>query len=193
MNADRAPTQGNGAEPGWVGDVLRFWFEEQGEDDWFASDHHLDERIRARFLPLHEELVKNGARDAATPRALLAAIVVLDQFSRNLFRNSARAFAADALARKLARAMVDRGLDRALMDRERMFVYLPFEHSEDRGDQALSVRLFAQLGNEGWTRYAQAHKELIDRFGRFPHRNAILGRESTPEELVRMGQPMGKF
>jgi uncharacterized protein (DUF924 family) len=177
----------------WVGEVLSFWFQELGRDDWFASDHHIDERIRARFLPLHEGLVRDGARTAGTPRGMLAAIVVLDQFSRNLFRNSPRAYAADALARNLARSIVDRGLDRAMTDHERMFVYLPFEHSEDRDDQALSVRLFAQLGNEGWTRYAQAHKELIDKFGRFPHRNAILGRESTPEELVRLGQPMGKF
>ncbi len=181
------------SESGWAGEVLRFWFQELGEHDWFAADHHIDERIRARFLPLHAELMKREAADANTPRELLAAIVVLDQFSRNLYRDSPRAYAADALARRLARAIVDRGWDRAMTDHERMFVYLPFEHSEDRDDQALSVRLFAQLGNENWTHYAQAHKELIDRFGRFPHRNAILRRESTPEELVRLGQPMGKF
>lgn len=183
----------DGGESHWVGEVLGFWFEELNEDDWFASDHHLDERIRSRFRPLHEQLVAQATRAASTPRELLATVIVLDQFSRNLFRGSPRAYAADAPARRLARTIVDRGWDRAMTNHERMFVYLPFEHSEDRDDQALSVRLFTQLGNESWTLYAQAHKELIDRFGRFPHRNAILGRESTPEELVRLGQPMGRF
>ena len=187
------------AEPGWVGEVLRFWFEELAERDWFAKDHHLDERIRARFLPLYEELAACEARDMRdahevdTPRALLAAVIVLDQFSRNMFRDSARAYAADPFARRLARTAVDRGLDRAMTDQERMFLYLPFEHSEDRADQTLSVELFGRLGNDDWTRYARAHQDIIDRFGRFPHRNAILDRESTPVELARLKEPMGKF
>jgi uncharacterized protein (DUF924 family) len=187
------------AEPGWVGEVLRFWFEELREDDWFAKDHHLDERIRARFLKLCEELVASEARDVrdareiASPRALLAAVIVLDQFSRNMFRDSARAFAADPIARRLARTAVEQGFDRSMTDQQRMFLYLPFEHSEDRADQALSVELFSRLGNDNWTRYARAHQEIIDRFGRFPHRNAALGRESTPAELARLKEPMGKF
>jgi uncharacterized protein (DUF924 family) len=194
-----AAVTSDAAEPGWIGEVLRFWFEELCEDDWFAKDHHLDERIRARFLKLCEELVASEARDVrdareiASPRALLAAVIVLDQFSRNMFRDSARAFAADPIARRLARSAVDRELDRAMTDDERMFLYLPFEHSEDRADQALSVELFSRLGNDNWTRYARAHQEIIDRFGRFPHRNAVLGRESTPAELARLQEPMGKF
>ena len=186
-------------EPGWVGEVLRFWFEELAERNWFAKDHHLDERIRARFLALYEELAARDARDmrdareVATPRALLAGVIVLDQFSRNMFRDSARAYAADPISRRLARSAVDQGFDRSMTDQQRMFLYLPFEHSEDRADQALSVELFGRLGNNEWTRYAVAHKEIIDRFGRFPHRNAILGRESTPAELARLKEPMGKF
>jgi len=181
------------AEPGWVGEVLRFWFEELHEDDWFAKDHHLDERIRSRFLALYEELVACEARGVGTPRELLAAVIVLDQFSRNMFRDSARAYDADPLARRLARAAVEQGFDRSMTDEERMFLYLPFEHSEDRADQALSVELFGRLGHDDWTRYAVAHQEIIDRFGRFPHRNSILGRESTPIEVARLQEPMGKF
>lgn len=181
------------SDPGWVGEVLRFWFEELGGDDWFAKDHHLDERIRARFLPLYEELVARDVPEAGTPRTLLAAVIVLDQFSRNMFRDSPRAYAADPIARRLARTAVEQGLDRSMTDQERMFLYLPFEHSEDRADQALSVELFSRLGNELWVRYALAHKELIDRFGRFPHRNAVLNRESSPDELERLRQPMGQF
>jgi uncharacterized protein (DUF924 family) len=194
MSADGAGSTADvGEEPGWVGDVLRFWFHEINADEWFATDHHLDERMRERFLSLHERLVAQQPRDAATPRELLATIVVLDQFSRNLYRGSPRAYAADALARRLARAAVNRGCDLSMSAAERMFVYLPFEHSEDRDDQALSVRLFEQLGDDNWTRYALAHKAIIDDFGRFPHRNEVLGRESTPEELERLKQPMSSF
>lgn len=187
----RAPR--DASEPGWVSDVLGFWFDECGEDEWFASDHHLDERIRARFLALHERLVDQEAQGSVTPRELLATIIVLDQFSRNLFRGSPRAWATDGLARRLARAAVERGCDREMSAAERMFLYLPFEHSEDRDDQATSVRLFEQLGNDHWLLYARAHKAIIDDFGRFPHRNAILGRESTPAELERLKQPMSSF
>jgi uncharacterized protein (DUF924 family) len=176
-----------------VGEVLAFWFGELGPDDWFASDHHVDERIRARFSALHGQIVAEEARVPSTSRELLATIVVLDQFSRNLYRGSPRAYAAEPAARRLARAAVDRGCDRDMSEVERMFVYLPFEHSEDRDDQALSVRLFEQLGNEEWTRYARAHQAIIDDFGRFPHRNAILSRESTPAEIARLQQPMSSF
>lgn len=180
-------------EPGWVGEVLCFWFEELREDDWFAKDHHLDETIRARFLAVYEELVACEARGIGAPRELLAAVIVLDQFSRNMFRDSARAYATDPIARRLARTAVEQGFDRAMPDVERMFLYLPFEHSEDRADQALAVELIGRLGREDWTRYARAHQEIIERFGRFPHRNAVLGRESTPAEQALLREPMGKF
>ena len=184
---------GDTAEAAWVGEVLRFWFEELGESEWFAKDHHIDAQIRQRFLTLHGQIASLDARDAATPRALLAAVIVLDQFSRNLYRDSPRAYVADPMARRLSRAAIGEGFDAAMTDSERMFLYLPFEHSENRDDQADSVRLFTQLGNDKWTEYAVAHQRIIERFGRFPHRNAILGRQSSAAELALLQDPMGSF
>jgi uncharacterized protein (DUF924 family) len=137
----------------------------------------------------------DGRSDHGThqPRTLLATVIVLDQFSRNMFRGNPRAYAADPLARRLARQAIAQGLDAGLRREERLFLYLPLEHSEDRADQARSVELFSTLGREDWTRYALAHKAVIDRFGRFPHRNAVLGRESTPEEIVALQDPMNSF
>jgi uncharacterized protein (DUF924 family) len=180
-------------EPAWVGDVIQFWFAELTEADWFARDAELDARIRDRFLTLHEQIVLGDGIDVDAPRPLLAAVIVVDQFSRNMFRGTPRAFAADPIARRLARQTVRRGFDLSMTREERLFLYLPFEHSEDREDQALSVDLIGQLGQEEWTSYAQAHRSIIDRFGRFPHRNAILGRTSTPDELALLNEPMGSF
>jgi uncharacterized protein (DUF924 family) len=177
----------------WVGQVLAFWFSEIDEEDWWKKDHAVDERIRERFLALHEHLVASGAIEATRPRPMLAAVIVLDQFSRNMFRNTPRAYAADAIARRLAREAVTQGFDEGMRPEERMFLYLPFEHSEDRADQELSVELFSRLGRDDWTRFAIAHKVIIDRFGRFPHRNAVLGRVSSPEEIEVLRQPMGSF
>jgi uncharacterized protein (DUF924 family) len=181
------------AEPSWVGEVLDFWFLEIGTARWFAKDATIDDEIRARFLALHERILAGRAGDHATPRAALASVVVLDQFSRNMFRGSPRAFAADPLARRLARETIAQGLDTSLTNEERAFLYMPFEHSEEREDQALSCELFGRLGNDYWTEYAQAHKVIIDRFGRFPHRNAVLGRESTPEEIEFLKDPKSSF
>lgn len=191
MNANQSTA--DAAEPSWVGEVLDFWFQKIGAARWFAKDATIDDEIRARFLALHERILAGGAGGHATPRAALAAVVVLDQFSRNMFRGSPRAFAADSLARQLAREAIARGLDSSLTNSERAFFYMPFEHSEDREDQALSCELFGRLGNDYWTEYAQAHKVIIDRFGRFPHRNAVLGRESTPEELEFLKDPKSSF
>ena len=177
----------------WADDVLHFWFQELTPRDWFAKDEALDAQIRSRFGAVYEALVAEDAAQAHGPQELQAAVIVLDQFSRNIFRDDARAFAADALARRLASEALDQGLDRALPPEQRIFLYLPFEHSEDRADQARAVVLVSALGNENWTRYALAHQALIERFGRFPHRNAVLGRESTPEEIEMMNQPMGRF
>jgi uncharacterized protein (DUF924 family) len=171
------------AEPAWVGDVLRFWFEELSETDWFRTHHDIDAQIRDRFLPLHARLIEQNGGGAVTPRSMLAAVIVLDQFSRNVFRSDPRAYAADPIARRLARSAVEQGFDTAMSAAERMFLYLPFEHSEDAADQLLSLNLFTSLGNDDWTGYAAGHKSIIDRFGRFPHRNAVLGRNSTPDEV----------
>jgi uncharacterized protein (DUF924 family) len=181
-------TQSNdrAADPPWVSDVLHFWFTELGEADWFATRADIDARIRDRFLALHTRLAADDTPDGTTPRSLLAAVIVLDQFSRNLYRGTSRAFAADSTARRLSRAAVARGFDTGLTKPERLFLYLPFEHSESREDQARSVELIGRLGDEEWTRYAMEHKAMIDRFGRFPYRNAMLGRVSSTEELAAM-------
>jgi uncharacterized protein (DUF924 family) len=174
-------------EPAWVTDVLRFWFEELAALDWFVRNDAVDDSIRQRFFSLHGQVtVDGGVPLTSPPRMLLAALLVLDQFSRNLYRDDPRAFAADAAARALARSIVAQGLDRAMTPQERLFVYLPFEHSENADDQALAVRLMAALGNDYWTRYAVDHQATIARFGRFPFRNAALGRVSTAEEVAYM-------
>ena len=174
--------------PNWVTEVLHFWFDELGDARWFAKSEHTDALIRERFLRLHERLVADEGIDFNTGHQLLAAVIVLDQFSRNLFRDTPRAYTADPIARRLARSAIAQTFDHAMTAQERCFLYLPFEHSEDRADQALSVELFAQLGNAEWTRYALQHKAIIDRFGRFPHRNAILKRHSSADELDSLRQ-----
>ena len=185
------------SNPEWVHDVLEFWFEELGEHGWFAKSVRIDAAIRERFGSLHVRLAMDGGIetgvDVANPRQVLAAVIVLDQFSRNIHRGTPQAFAADAIALRLARQSIERGHDHSMPAVERLFLYLPFEHSEDPGHQALAVRMIGALGNENWTRYALAHQSIIDRFGRFPHRNAILGRTSTPEERALLEDPMGSF
>lgn len=186
-------TDGSSVDATWVDDVLRFWFEELGEARWFARDETLDGAIRNRFLRLHQHLLEAGTSGFSTPHAALAAVLVLDQFPRNMFRGTPRAFAADPLARDVARHAVAAGLDAALTPTQRLFMYMPFEHSENTPDQALAVQLIEALGNDDWTQYARAHQVLIERFGRFPHRNSILGRKSTPEEEQALRGPMGSF
>lgn len=181
------------AAPDWVEDVLGFWFGELSERQWFAKDLALDARIRERFAALHARLAESQAAGVEGLRPTQAAVIVLDQFSRNLYRGQARAFATDALARRLARALIEAGLDRELDAAQRLFLYLPFEHSEERADQALAVQLVAGLGHASWAEYARAHQRIIERFGRFPHRNAALGRSSTPAELELLAGPGGSF
>lgn len=169
---------------GWVEEVLRFWFEELSARDWFSSSKRVDEMCRDRFGPLHEVLKSNPPEpDNADARTLLAAVIVLDQFPRNIFRRTPQAYSTDALALSLARAAVASGKDRSLNTMERNFLYLPFMHSEERAVQAESLRLFTELGSADGLKYARHHYDVVARFGRFPHRNAILGRQSTSEEL----------
>lgn len=188
---DLSPPAG---EPAWVADVLRYWLDELTLDQCFEKNEAIDGTIRDRFSALHTRLAAaDGAIRTEAPRELLAAIIVFDQFSRNLHRGSAKAFATDPVARRLARTAIADGLDQAMSKRERIFVYLPFEHSENAADQEQSIALFAQLGDENLDKYAMAHKVIIDRFGRFPHRNAALGRQSTPEEIAFLNEPMSSF
>jgi uncharacterized protein (DUF924 family) len=175
-----------------AGEILQFWF---GRDRkaWYQKNPAFDDEIRARFLPLHERALRGELKDwQAQAASCLALVILLDQFARNMFRGSARAFAADALAREAARVIVERGWDRSMSVDERSFAYLPLEHSESPADQARSCELMKPLGEE-ICRYALRHKEIIDRFGRFPHRNAALGRASTPEEIEFLKTPGSGF
>ena len=179
---------------GWVGDVLKFWFEQTEPDQWFEKDPAFDANIRRRFLGLHEILVSCGSDGfLVDARIALAAVIVLDQMSRNMFRGTPRAFAADPQALQLAEAAIVRRFDAGLTKDQRMFLYLPFEHAEDRQAQARSVALMASLGDPEWQQWAEAHKAIVDRFGRYPHRNAILGRISTPEEIEFLQQADSDF
>lgn len=181
-------------KPRWVDDVIHFWFQELGEARWFAKSHEIDAQIRDRFRQLHEELEGHRGLGVSAPRAILAAVIVLDQFSRNLFRGDARAFSADPIARQLSRAAIAQGFDTKMKNRqEKYFLYLPFEHSEDREDQALAHTMIQQLGNEKWTRFANSHMMVIERFGRFPHRNEVLKRVSTADELAFLKEPVIVF
>jgi uncharacterized protein (DUF924 family) len=177
-------------------EVLEFWFDAALDaaarsKRWFAKDAAFDAEIRRRFLPLYEAAA-DGRLDAwhDSPREALALVIVLDQFPRNMFRGEARAFATDERARDAAGALLSHLAD--LSDEERLFACLPFEHSEALADQDLACELLAALGGEQ-LRYAERHREIIRRFGRFPHRNAALGRDSTPEELAFLRQPGSGF
>jgi uncharacterized protein (DUF924 family) len=180
-------------------EVMRFWFAGAPRDKrWFEKNAAFDAEIRARFLALHEAAAA-GALDAwkETRADCLALIVLLDQLPRNMFRGTPRAFATDARALGAARYAVERGYDRTMAPCERMFVYLPFEHSESLDDQDESCRLNKPLAAFPEThdvyRYAERHREIIARFGRFPHRNAALGRASTPEEIEFLKEPGSGF
>jgi uncharacterized protein (DUF924 family) len=183
-----------GTSPKWAAAVLQFWFGELTSQQWFKADAAIDERIRARFLVLHDRVAETPD-DAllADARGALAAVLVLDQFSRNMFRGSPRAFASDAKALAVAAAAIAKGYAARLSKDQRLFLYLPFEHSENLDLQARSVELISSLGDPELTRYAEAHRHIIQRFGRFPHRNAILGRTTTVEEAEFLKQPDSSF
>jgi uncharacterized protein (DUF924 family) len=168
----------------WISAVNQFWFDELGADDWFAGGPRIDAAIRERFGGLRDDLKKNPpSGDKLDSNGFVAAVLVFDQFSRNLFRKSSEAYATDSLALTLASRAVNSGLDASLGLPQRQFLYMPFMHSENPQKQALSVALFRRLGVAGPLSYAEHHKEVIERFGRFPHRNADLGRMSTAAEL----------
>ena len=178
-------------------EVLQFWFG-QDRKRWFGKDPAFDAEIRERFLGLHE-LAANEKLDAwkSDPKGCLALVLTLDQFPRNMFRGEARAFATDKLALAAAQEAIAGGHERDLCPSERLFLYLPFEHSESLEDQWRALALIAPLAV--WPETADAygwavrHWEIIRRFGRFPHRNAALGRESTAEEAAFLAQPGSGF
>lgn len=173
----------------WIQAVNDFWFNVLKPGDWFGGGPRIDAAIRERFSGLRDELKENppsGARLAA--EGLVAAVIVFDQFSRNLFRQSAEAYATDPLALTLASSGVDSGLDVTLSLHQRHFLYMPFMHSENREVQARSVALFRRLGAAELLAYAEQHRQVIERFGRFPHRNEVLGRESSGAEREFLAQ-----
>lgn len=181
--------------------VLDFWFGPAGSpeadgprDFWFRGPPTLDAEIRERFLADHE-LVASGAFDAAAETAddFLAVIVLLDQFPRNMFRGTARAFATDHQARDWAERALQLGFDHDGSPHRRMFFYLPFEHSENLADQEKSVRLFKAMNVANYTEYAEKHRDVIAEFGRFPHRNAALGRDNTLDEARYLLRPDAGF
>ncbi len=162
--------------------VLTFWFVEHGKDDWFKKDSAFDEEIRTRFLDVHAHALEGSLSWDAT-RGVLAKILILDQFSRNMFRDSPKAFMGDVHALSLAQCVVGEGKDMTLTPDERYFLYMPYMHSESHAVHRDALRLFTALQNPVALKYEVLHKEIIDRFGRYPHRNAVLGRESTQEEV----------
>lgn len=169
--------------PAWARDILAFWFAELTPKDWYRKDDAVDAAMRERFLGDWEgrqgepadSFMDNG--DTA-----LAAVVLFDQFSRNMFRDDPRAFSCDPLARAIANAAIARGFDSEYEESHRQFFYMPFMHSEDLADQDRCLALFETFSGEGSLGYARAHRAVIAKFGRFPHRNAVLGRETTDEE-----------
>ena len=188
-----------------VDDILGFWFGRAGEPDhgeprraWWLKDPAFDAEIRSRYLDHHRRAFAGDLDPMAdTAEGALALVLLLDQFSRNMFRDQPESYAADEKARKVAGAAIDAGFDQAVPPLWRWFFYVPFEHSETLADQDLSVSLFTALpehgGRDAALTAASRHREIVARFGRFPHRNEILGRHTTPEESAFLKQPNSFF
>jgi uncharacterized protein (DUF924 family) len=177
-----------------IDEILHFWFDELSRKDWFRKDEALDSTIASRFGAIYNEL-RAGVPAAwlDTAEGYLAAVLVLDQFPRNMFRGDPRAFATDEAGLDLAKRAIAEGLDEKLTRDQRVFLYMPFQHSEDRDDQARGIALYAMLGKPSNLDFALRHQAVVDRFDRFPHRNVILGRTSTAEEQAFLGEPGSSF
>ena len=183
--------------------ILDFWFGSDAgpgtvQKFWFNGGDDFDRQLRDRFAGDHGKAVAGEYAGWSTdPRGCLALVIVFDQFSRNIHRGSAAAFAQDPIARELAAKILSHGWDSDMLPTEQLFAYLPFEHSEDLDDQKRSVALFSAMKDHdqkaGWIDFAERHLVIVERFGRFPHRNAVLGRESTPEEIAFLQQPNSGF
>jgi uncharacterized protein (DUF924 family) len=168
----------------WRADVLKFWFG-LDRDDWWRSGPELDHRIKQNFLKLWAEKRQLPVESFLTdPLTALAGVILFDQFPRNIFRGSAEQFATDHLALAISKGAIDKKFDDALQPKERGFLYMPFQHSENLADQNRSLLLFTELEDAEQLGYARKHHEIIERFGRFPHRNAMLGRAPRPDEIA---------
>jgi uncharacterized protein (DUF924 family) len=168
----------------WRADVRKFWFG-LGRDGWWRSGPELDHRIKQRFLKLWAEKRQLPVESfLADPLTALAAVILFDQFPRNMFRGSAEQFATDHLALAISKGAIDKEFDEGLQPKERGFLYMPFQHSENLADQNRGLLLFTELGDQEQLGYARMHHDIIERFGRFPHRNAMLGRAPRPDEVA---------
>ncbi|QYK12231.1 DUF924 domain-containing protein [Shewanella rhizosphaerae] len=175
-------------------EIIRFWFEEIEPKAWFVKDLAFDKVLQTRFGELLTQ-AKQGElyHWRTTPQGRLAEIIVLDQFSRNIYRDTPEAFAADPMALTLAQEAVAAGIDKALQPKQVPFLYMPYMHSESQAIHEVALILFNREGAENNLAFELRHKAIIDRFGRYPHRNAILGRESTQEELAFLAEPGSSF
>jgi len=163
-------------------EIVTFW-REAGYESWFTKNDGFDETVRAKFLPVQEAAARGElAAWEDSAEGALALLLLLDQFPRNMFRGSARSFTTDPLARAVAQRTLLRGFDQAIENPMRQFFYLPFMHSESLADQEHCVRLYQELDSPKQLKYATDHRDIIAKFGRFPHRNALLGRQTTPDE-----------
>ncbi|ENU86635.1 DUF924 family protein [Acinetobacter sp. CIP 102129] len=175
-------------------DILDFWFDPDHRSLWFAKSDEFDAKIRERFQTIHHQAIQAELWSwRKTAEGRLAEIIVLDQFSRNLYRDQPQAFAHDSMALMLAQEAISLQLDAQLSPDHRSFLYMPFMHSESKLIHEFALKLFQRLGNEINLSFEKKHKLIIDRFGRYPHRNAILGRSSTAEELEFLTQPNSSF
>ena len=182
-------------DPG-IAEVLDFWFAPETRSRWFEASEAFDAEMRRVLGPWHEAAAAGRLEGwPDTAEGCLALCILLDQAPRNMFRNTLRAFASDAAAKAVAEHALGRGFDLAIPDKDRrIFLYLPFEHSEDLADQERCVALCRErIDDAEYLRYVERHREIIARFGRFPHRNAILGRPSTPEERAFLAEPFSSF
>ena len=168
----------------WRSDVLNFWFGLDAKQ-WWKADPALDHRIKQSFLKLWAEKRQLPADSFLTdPLTALAAVILFDQLPRNMFRGHADQFATDHLALAVAKEAISNGFDEELQEDERKFLYMPFQHSENLDDQNRSLLLFSEIGDDEQIDYAKKHRDIIERFGRFPHRNAVLGRAPRPDEIA---------
>ena len=175
-------------------DILDFWFDPDHRSLWFAKSDEFDAKIRERFQTIHHQAIQAELWSwRKTAEGRLAEILVLDQFSRNLYRDQPQAFAHDSMALMLAQEAISLQLDAQLSPDHRSFLYMPFMHSESKLMHEFALKLFQRLGNEINLSFEKKHKVIIDRFGRYPHRNAILGRSSSAEELEFLTQPNSSF
>lgn len=174
--------------------VIDFWFKELEPASWFVKDERFDALLRERFSACYQQAIKGELYEwRVDPQGRLAEIIVLDQFSRNIFRDTPEAFSSDAIALVLAQTAVAAGSDQQLNAQERSFLYMPYMHSESAKIHEIAVQLFSQEGLERNLEFELRHKAIIDRFGRYPHRNQILGRKSTDEEIEFLAQPGSSF